>query len=72
MSSERLNNVGFEVLVARRTAKMTQKELAAKVGATITHISHIENDRAEPSLALLKKIAEATGTHISIELVRYS
>lgn len=52
---------------ARLKAKLTQTELAEAVGVTNTHISHLENDRAQPSLNLLEMIAAVCG----VDLVWY-
>lgn len=51
---------------ARDHAGLTQVELAERAEVTVTHISHIENGRADPSLALIQKIAKITGTEITI------
>lgn len=52
---------------ARRTAGLTQVELAEKLECTPTYISHLKNDDTkEPSLKLLKGIARATGVNICV------
>ena len=58
-------NLGLAVKVFRKRADTSQKKLADKVLVTITHISHIENNKADPSINLLRKIAAALG--ISLE-----
>lgn len=58
-------NLGLAVKVFRKRADTSQKKLADKVLVTITHISHIENNKADPSINLLRKIASALG--ISLE-----
>ena len=42
----------------RKLMKLSQSELAEKVGCTIGAISHIETLKAKPSLDLLKKICK--------------
>jgi len=44
-----------EIRIAK---KMTQNELAQKVGVTREHVSAIENGRKVPSISLLQKIAD--------------
>ncbi len=57
----------IEFIQARESAGLTQRELAEQVGVTVTHISHLENGHAQPSLRLLENIAEACG----VEFVWY-
>lgn len=45
----------------RREAGLTQRALARMVGVTPTYISRLENEQAEPSIALVRKIARAMG-----------
>ena len=42
----------------RKLKKLSQSDLAEKVGCTIGAISHIETLKAKPSLDLLKKICK--------------
>ena len=42
----------------RKKMKLSQEDLALKVGCTIGAISHIETLKAKPSLDLLKKICK--------------
>lgn len=44
--------------------KITAKKLAEKVGVSPTHISYILNNKREPSIELLSKIAAALGVSI--------
>lgn len=43
---------------------MTQKELAEAIGVTPQHISAIEQDKRDPSLSSLGKLAEELGVTI--------
>ena len=43
---------------------MTQKELAEAIGVTPQHISAIEQDKRDPSLSSLGKLAEELGATI--------
>ena len=44
--------------------KITAKELSKMVGVTPTHISYILNNKRDPSIELLNKIATALGVPI--------
>ena len=52
---------------ARKQMKMTQGELAAKLGTDSAYISRIENDAITPSVGAFFRIANALG--YSVELV---
>jgi len=55
---------------ARKEAKMTQTELAEKVGSNKSYISRIETGRTEPKVSTFYRIASALGC--SVELVASS
>lgn len=50
---------------ARKEAKMTQEELAEKIGADKSYISRIENGKTEPKVSTFYKIIEALGLKVS-------
>ena len=52
---------------ARNKQHLTQKELAAKTGITQADISRIENGTRNPSLAMVKRIAEGLGMQLKLE-----
>ena len=52
---------------ARKEMRMTQGELAAKLGTDTAYISRIENDAITPSVGAFFRIANALG--YSVELV---
>ena len=61
----------IEALVRARTAaKLTQVELARRLGTTQSSIARLEGGRVSPSFATLRRYAEATGTRLTIGLVR--
>jgi transcriptional regulator with XRE-family HTH domain len=45
---------------------LKQRELADRLPVTATYLSHLENDRVEPSIKLLKKIADELNTPIEV------
>lgn len=60
-----------EALVRARTdAKLTQAELAQRLGTTQSAVARLEGGRVSPSFATLRRYAEATGTRLTVGLVR--
>ena len=60
----------IEALVrARAAAKLTQAELARRLGTTQSAIARLEGGRVSPSFSTLRRYAEATGTRLTIGLV---
>ena len=61
----------IEALVRARTAaKLTQAELARRLGTTQSAVARLEGGRVSPSLATLRRYAEATGTRLTVALER--
>ena len=60
--------LAHEVIRARTTAQLTQKELAKKMATSQAAIARMESGVSLPSVKTLKKLAEATGTHLRISL----
>ena len=59
-----------EALVRARTAaKLTQAEVARRLGATQSSIARLEGGPVSPSFATLRRHAEATGTRLTVGLV---
>lgn len=54
---------------ARISQNITQKELATRTGITQADISRIENGTRNPSLAMVKRIAEGLGMVLKVEFV---
>lgn len=59
---------GERVAAARRARSMTQGELADKTGIHISHVQRMEAGTTQPTLDVLKRMAEALQTSID-ELV---
>ena len=60
-----------EALVQARTAaKLTQTELARRLGTTQSAVARLEGGRVSPSFATLRRYAEATGTRLTVGLER--
>ncbi len=54
------------LLQARKEAKVTQSELALRVGTTKSYISKIENGVIEPGVGLFFRLINALGLRIDI------
>ena len=60
----------IEALIrARTTARLTQEELARRLGTTQSAIARLEGGRVSPSCATLRRYAEATGTRLAVGLI---
>ena len=60
----------IKALVAARTSQnLTQKELAERTGIHQADISKLENGTRNPSLNLLKRLAEGMGMVLKIEFI---
>jgi len=51
-------NVGKGIKFVRVASSLKQGEMAMRLGITQNYLSLLENNKAEPSMALLKKISE--------------
>lgn len=59
-----------EIIMARVGAGLSQQDLARKMETTQSVVARLESGRHLPSMSTLKKLADATGTHLSIHLER--
>ncbi|WP_337183240.1 helix-turn-helix transcriptional regulator [Shinella sp.] len=60
----------IETLVHARTkAKLSQAEIAKRIGTTQSAIARLEGGGVSPSLSTLRRYAEATGAKLEINLV---
>lgn len=57
------------MLDARMKQDLTQRELAERIGIDRSDISRLENGTANPSLKMLKRIAEGLGMRLKIEFI---
>ena len=58
-----------KVLIRAEDAGLTQAELSKKIGISQADFSRLENGTLNPSLALLKRVAEALDTTLKIEFI---
>jgi len=56
-----------ELLAARTRAKLTQAQLARRMGTSQSAVAQLESGRS-PSMASLRKYAAATGSKVEIKL----
>ena len=57
------------MIKARKSQNLTQKELAERTGINQADISKLENGTRNPSVNLLKRLAEGMGMTLKIEFV---
>ena len=57
------------IVEARTSQNLTQKELAERTGINQTDISKLENGTRNPSVNLLKRLADGMGMMLKIEFV---
>ena len=60
------------MISARVDQNITQKELSARTGITQADISRIENGTRNPSLSMVKRLAEGLGMQLKLEFVPQS
>jgi DNA-binding XRE family transcriptional regulator len=64
-------DVALELAALRKESGLSQKELAKRVGTTQQQISRLESPSYEGhSLSMLRRVAEALGATIRVELLR--
>ena len=57
------------MIAARVEQNITQKDLSAKTGITQADISRIENGTRNPSLNMVKKLAQGLGMQLKLEFI---
>lgn len=60
--------IGQVLREARKNKSLTLKQVAETVDVTTGHISHLENNRMEPSIALLRKLSDVLDLPASLIL----
>lgn len=60
-----MNSIGLQIKMNRKFKKISQFELAEKVGISQTYLSQLENNFKNPGLSLLVKIA----TELNVTLI---
>jgi transcriptional regulator with XRE-family HTH domain len=57
------------LIQARAKARLSQEELAERMGTSQSTIARLESGAAKPSLSTLERFAKATGTRVRVSLV---
>ncbi len=57
------------VIDARKGCSLTQKELSERTGIAQSDISKLENGNSNPTLGMLKRLAEGMGMTVKLEFV---
>ena len=57
--------LGNAIKTLRTASKVKQRDLAKRAGVTANYISLVEGDKREPSVALLKKVADSLEVPVS-------
>lgn len=70
MSYKNTLTLGEKISIARKKIKLSQTDLAEKLGVGIATISRWETDGSEPTFSQIEKIASVTGSSISF-FVKY-
>jgi HTH-type transcriptional regulator/antitoxin HipB len=61
--------IAFSIAEARHRANLTQSQLAERIGSTQAMVARWETGAVMPSTKSLKRLAEATGSRLHVELV---
>lgn len=61
-------SVASMLIAARTRAKLTQAELAERMGTSQSTVARLESGAAKPSLSTLRRLAQATGMRLKISL----
>ena len=61
--------IAFAVAEARHRAKLTQAQLAERIGTSQATVARWENGAVMPSTKSLRRVAEATGTRLHVDLI---
>lgn len=65
-ASDTGNDIIQELIRARKSLKLTQKDLSAVTGVTQADISRIESGSRNPSLKLVRRLAKGVGMELKL------
>jgi ribosome-binding protein aMBF1 (putative translation factor) len=60
--------ISLELIKARNSSGLTQKEIASRMGTTQSVIARLESGKTIPSMKTLARYAQATGKHLHVNL----
>jgi transcriptional regulator with XRE-family HTH domain len=59
-------NIGNAIQLVRTKRKLSQTELAARAGISVSYLSLLERSKRDPALSIIEKIAAALGMPIEL------
>ena len=62
--------ISSEPIAARKRAKLSQEDLANRMGTTQSAIARLESGHKMPMMQTIQRYAEATGSRVRLSLVR--
>jgi len=62
-------SIAREIIHARIAAGLSQKELAERLKTTQSVVARLESTSHVPSVSTLRRVAQATGSKLKIELI---
>ena len=62
--------ISSELIAARKRAKLSQEDLASRMGTTQSAIARLESGQKMPMMQTIQRYAEATGSRVRLSLVR--
>lgn len=65
-------SVAGELIAARARAKLTQAEVAERMGTTQSTVARLEGGHSKPSMRTVERYAEATGCRAVVRLEEYA
>ena len=71
METQTKYHVASAVRKARESARMTQADLATKMGTTQSVVARLESGEASPSGSTLDRVAVATGSKLIIDFKKF-
>jgi len=61
--------IAFEIAEARHRARLSQQQLAKKLGTSQSMVARWERGKSAPSTKTLRRVAKATDSRLRVELV---
>lgn len=62
------SSIGSQLKSRRKTLRVTQSQLADMAGVSVNTLYKIERDQANPTLEILKKIADVLGLELDVRV----
>jgi ribosome-binding protein aMBF1 (putative translation factor) len=59
-----------ELIAARTRARLSQREVARRMGTTQSVVARLESGRRTPSMRTIQRFAQAVGGHLVVKIAR--